>query len=86
MTIPRSLEHLVTIDPDVVGGEPCFTNTRVPLETVVDNLAGGHSVQEILNSYPTLRLEHVEAVLHWERDLARQAVGLEHRHRVTQST
>ena len=77
MSIPPSLSHLVTSDPEVVGGEPCFTGTRVPLETVVDNLAGGHSVQEILENYRALRPEHVEAVLTWERDLARQAVGLE---------
>lgn len=71
MTIPPSLQHLVSIDPDVVGGEICFTGTRVPLETVVDNLAGGHSVEEILENYRALRREHVEAVLQWESMLAR---------------
>lgn len=79
MNIPPSLQHLVISDPEVVGGEPCFEGTRVPLETVVDNLAGGHGVDRILKNYPTLRLEHIEAVLKWERDLARQAVGLETR-------
>ncbi len=77
MIIPPSLRHLVTIDPEIVGGEPCFSGTRVPLETVVDNLAGGHSVKEILENYRALRPEHIEAVLQWERDLARQAAGLE---------
>lgn len=79
MSIPASLKNLVSIDPEVVGGEPCFTGTRVPLETVVDNLAGGHSVEEILENYRALRREHIDAVLRWERDLARQAVGLEAR-------
>lgn len=73
--LPPALDRLVSIDPDIVGGEPCFTGTRVPLETVVDNLAGGHSIQEILENYRTLRREHVEAVLRWEGDLARQVVG-----------
>jgi uncharacterized protein (DUF433 family) len=68
---------LVTSDPEIVGGEPCFTGTRVPLETVVDNLAGGHSVERILKNFPTLRPEHIEAVLRWERELAREAVGLD---------
>ena len=76
MTIPKSLQHLVTIDPETVGGEPCFTGTRIPLETVVDNLAGGHTVQQILDNYRALRREHIEAVLQWERELAREAVGL----------
>jgi uncharacterized protein (DUF433 family) len=74
-TVPAGLEHLVSIDPEVVGGEPCFTGTRVPLETVVDNLAGGHSVQEILDNYRALEPKHVEAVLRWEATLARQAGG-----------
>ena len=76
MTVPVGLERIVASDPATVGGEPCFIGTRVPLETVVDNLAAGHSVREILENYPALRSEHVEAVLHWEGDLARKAAGL----------
>ncbi len=79
MRIPPSLQHLVKSDPNIVGGEPCFEGTRVPLETVVDNLAGGHSVERILRNYPTLRAEHIQAVLKWEQELAREAVGLEFR-------
>lgn len=77
MTVPPGLEHLVSIDPEVVGGEPCFTGTRVPLETVIDNLAAGISVERILRNYRALEPKHVEAVLNWEAALARQAVGLE---------
>ncbi len=77
MSIPKSLENLVSMDPEVIGGEPCFTGTRVPLATVVDNLAGGHSVQDILDNFRTLSREHVTAVLRWERELAIEAAGLE---------
>lgn len=73
MTVPVGLERFVSIDPEVVGGEPCFTNTRVPLETVVDNLAAGISVERILRNYPSLEAKHVEAVLRWEGNLARLA-------------
>ncbi len=68
-TIPAGLEHIMNIDPEILGGEPCFNGTRVPLETVVDNLAGGHSVEEILENYPSLELEHIQAVLRWQLDL-----------------
>ncbi len=57
MIIPQSLKNLVSSDPDVVGGEPCFTGTRVPLETVVDNLAAGHSTERIIENFPSLRAE-----------------------------
>ena len=74
--IPLGLEHIMNIDPEILGGEPCFNGTRVPLETVVDNLAGGHSVQEILENYPSLTHEHLQAVLHWQLDLVHKATGI----------
>lgn len=64
--IPVGLEHAMNIDPEILGGEPCFNGTRVPLETVVDNLAGGHSVEEILENYPSFTREHIQAVLRWQ--------------------
>ena len=62
----------MSVDPEVLGGEPCFTGTRVPLETVVDNLAGGHSVEEILENYPSLTSRHIHAVLQWQLELVHQ--------------
>lgn len=78
MDIPPGLQHLVSSDPDFVGGELCFIGTRVPLETVVDNLAAGHTAERILANFPSLRREHIEAVRKWERELALDAVGLSH--------
>ncbi len=69
----------MNINPEILGGEPCFNGTRVPLDTVVDNLAGGHTVDEILENYPTLNRQHIDAVLRWEADLARDAAGLHKR-------
>ena len=40
-TIPKGLEHVMNIDPEILGGEPCFNGTRVPLETVIDNIDAG---------------------------------------------
>ncbi len=75
ISIPPGLEHVMNIDPEILGGEPCFNGTRVPLETVVDNLAGGHSVQEILENYPSLTPDHIHAVLQWQLGLVHKAVG-----------
>lgn len=49
--------------------------TRIPLETVVDNLAAGHAIAEMLENYPALRMEHIKAVLQSEGTLAREAAG-----------
>ena len=56
-------ERLITIDPDIRGGEPVFAGTRVPLSVLFDNLADGLTIDEIVDSYPTLSKEVVEAVL-----------------------
>jgi uncharacterized protein (DUF433 family) len=75
--IPPGLEGVMNINPEILGGEPCFNGTRIPLEVVVDNLAAGISIDRILRNYPSLTAEHVDAVLQWELALARQAAGIE---------
>ena len=76
-TIPLGLEHIMNINPEILGGEPCFNGTRVPLETVVDNLGAGYSSAEILSNFPSLTEEHIRAVQIWELALARKAAGIQ---------
>ena len=57
------IEELVVSKPDVLGGQPVFRNTRVPVAVLFDNLADGLSLDEILDSYPTLDRDDLVAVL-----------------------
>lgn len=50
-------------DPEVMGGRMVFAGTRVPVEVLSENLADGLTVDEIVDSYPTLRKEDVLRVL-----------------------
>jgi uncharacterized protein (DUF433 family) len=54
---------LITIDPGRLGGAPCFTGTRVPVKTMFDHLAAGDPLQVFLDDFPTVSLEHAQAVL-----------------------
>lgn len=63
-------------DSEILGGGPCFNGTRVPLESVLEDLGAGYSIEEILNDLPTIKEEHVRAVQRWELLLARKATGL----------
>ena len=62
-------EHMVawreflSSDPQVCGGEICATGTRIPVTVILDNLAEGASKEEIIKSYPSLRISHVDAAL-----------------------
>ena len=53
----------LSADPEVMGGRTVFAGTRVPVELLFENLADGLTVDEIVDSYPTLRKEDVLSVL-----------------------
>ena len=55
---------IVVSDPEILGGTPVFSGTRVPGRVLFENLADGVSLQEILDAYPTLKREHVIEALH----------------------
>jgi uncharacterized protein (DUF433 family) len=55
--------QLVTSDPEILGGTPVFAGTRVPVAVLFENLADGLSLDEILDSYPTLKRDQaIEAL------------------------
>src|SRR4051794_6464050 len=54
---------LVTSDPEICGGTPCFAGTRVPVETLFEHLRGGATLEEFLGDFPTVEPWQVRAVL-----------------------
>ena len=46
-------------DPEIMGGTPVFTGTRVPVQNLVDYLEGGESIDEFLAGFPTVKREQV---------------------------
>jgi uncharacterized protein (DUF433 family) len=64
-------EH-ISVDPQVCHGKPCVSGTRVMVAVILDNLAAGQSVEEILVSYPTITSEAIRASLAYAADLARE--------------
>jgi uncharacterized protein (DUF433 family) len=54
---------LITSDPEILGGTPVFAGTRVPVAVLFENLADGLGLEEILDSYPTIKREQaIEAL------------------------
>ena len=49
--------------PEVRGGEPCFTGTRVPVSSLFVNLEGGVSLDEYLDAFPAVTRTQAIAVL-----------------------
>ena len=64
-------EH-ISVDPKVCRGKPCAAGTRVMVSVILDTLAVGQSVDEILASYPTVTAEAVRATLAYAAEFARE--------------
>ncbi len=57
------LNKLITIDPEILGGQPVFKGTRVPIETLFDHLEAGVSLDGFLDDFPSVTREQEIAVL-----------------------
>jgi uncharacterized protein (DUF433 family) len=54
---------IVTVAQDILGGTPVFADTRVPLQTLLDYIEAGETIDEFLDGFPTVRREQVIAFL-----------------------
>jgi uncharacterized protein (DUF433 family) len=68
-------EH-IEVSPEVMMGKPCFAGTRIPVYLVLQKLAGGETCSEILEAYPQLRPEHIQAALQYAAQLASEEIVL----------
>jgi uncharacterized protein (DUF433 family) len=59
---------VATRSPDVMGGTPVFAGTRVPVQTLLEHLEGGDTIEEFVAGYPTVTREQVIAFLEAARD------------------
>jgi uncharacterized protein (DUF433 family) len=59
----RDLLDRITSDPEVMGGRPCVRGMRITVGTIVGLLAAGRTSEEILQAYPYLEPEDIQAAL-----------------------
>ena len=61
---------MVSQNPNVLGGEPVFVGTRVPVQSLFDHLEAGDSIEEFLEGFPSVKRELVIALLEEARQHA----------------
>lgn len=72
-----SLLSRITVDPAVCHGKPCIRGLRYPVESVLEYLAGGDSVEQVLAEFPDLERDDILACLEFSRKmLAAKSVHL----------
>ena len=65
----QSLKTRITVDPKVMVGKPIIRGLRITVEQILKGLAAGVSRAEILEDYPELELEDIQAVLLYAAEL-----------------
>jgi uncharacterized protein (DUF433 family) len=59
---------VVSTDPDIMGGAAVFTGTRVPVQTLLDYIEAGDSIDDFLEGFPSVSREQVIAFLEQAKD------------------
>jgi uncharacterized protein (DUF433 family) len=64
---------IISISPEIMGGIPVFAGTRVPVQTLLDYLKAGESIDDFLDGFPTVTREQVIALL---EEAEKQLIGM----------
>lgn len=67
-------QERITVDPLICHGKACIKGTRIMVSVILDNLAANVGLDEILNNYPSLSPEDIQAAVSYAAELARERV------------
>ncbi|HID30901.1 MAG TPA: DUF433 domain-containing protein [Desulfobacterales bacterium] len=67
-------QDYVTVDPAICHGKACIQGTRIMVSVILDNLAAGLTPDEIIQSYPSITREAIQAAMAYAAELARERV------------
>ena len=65
--------QIISRSPDIMSGAPVFSGTRVPVQTIIDYLAGGHPLDEFLDDFPTVSREQALELLNRVKEMLADA-------------
>ena len=68
-------KNIITIEPGKRSGKPCIRGLRITVYDVLDYMAGGMSIAEIIEDFPELTKEDIQACLAFAADRARRLSG-----------
>lgn len=73
MTLEEAMKRIDT-DPRICGGRPCIRGTRIEVPVVLDALAEGLSVEEILDHFPSLDALDIRAAAAYASEMTRENI------------
>lgn len=63
----------ISVDPEVCSGKPCIRGTRIMIKNILGMIAGGYTIEKLLEAYPELTRDDITAAL----DYAHQVIDEE---------
>jgi uncharacterized protein (DUF433 family) len=69
------VKEVISKDPEVLGGTPVFSGTRVPFQALLDYLEGGQTLAEFLDDFPTVTRDAAIAALEQAKLLLLSQLG-----------
>jgi uncharacterized protein (DUF433 family) len=59
------MHELISINPNICHGQACIRGTRIPVHQLVRMLANGDTIEQLLDEYPSLKRQHIQAALEY---------------------
>ena len=70
-----SVAQVVSVNPEIPGGTPCFAGTRVPVQALVDHLEQNSTLEEFLAGFPTVSRTQAVAFLKLSKESLLECVS-----------
>lgn len=70
-------QDYISTDPKIMFGKPCIKGTRITVDLIVEKIGQGQTTEQILNAYPHLTIEQVNACLLYAAESIRKTVVYE---------
>jgi uncharacterized protein (DUF433 family) len=67
-------QNHITVDPAICHGKACIKGTRIMVSVVLDNLAAGLTMDDVIKSYPSLTKESIQATIAYAAELSKERV------------
>lgn len=71
MITVKDWRERIAVDPKILAGKPVIRNTRIAIELILELLADNWTHQEILDNYPTLAEDDINAAMHYAAEIVK---------------
>ncbi len=68
------MNERISVDPKICHGQVCIQGTRIPVHQIIRMLANGDKIKDLLEDYPSLKIEDIYACLDYAASLAEEQI------------